>query len=75
MACGVLNIFDNNSNDLINGIVLLQIIPYFGIDCLQMAVEARCLKFLALPTVQNLVTDIWNGKISSKSGFKAALKV
>lgn len=75
MACGVLNVFDGTSDDLINGIILLQKIPFYGLDCLQIAVEARCLKFIALPSVQNLLTDIWNGKIESKSGFKAAIKV
>ncbi|CAF0758789.1 unnamed protein product [Brachionus calyciflorus] len=73
MACGVLNIFDNLSDDLINGIILLQKISYYDLECLRIAVEARCLKFIALPTVQNLLTDIWNGRLEHKDGIKASL--
>ena len=75
MSCQVLNIFDRSSDDLANGIILLQKIPYYNLDCLQMAVEAECMDFLSLPSVQNLLTDIWNGKIENKPGFKAKFKV
>lgn len=40
-----------------------------------MAVKAHCLKFIALSTVQNLLTDIWNGKVEAKSGLKASIYV
>jgi hypothetical protein len=36
MACNVLRLFDSASDDLINGVLLLQKIPYFKIDCLKM---------------------------------------
>ena len=75
MAIGVLNIFDSTTDDLINGVILLRKIPFFNLDCLQMAVEADCQKFVALSSVQNLLTDIWYGKVTSKSGAKASLKV
>lgn len=75
MSCQVLNIFDRSSDDLANGIILLQKIPYYNLDCLQMAVEAECMDFLSLPSVQNLLTDIWNGKIENKPGFKSKFKV
>ena len=75
MACGVLDIFDNLSDELINAVVLLQKIPYYDIDCLRMAVEAKCLKFIALPRVQNLLTDIWYGKMEEKNGIKATFLV
>lgn len=75
MACGVLEIFDSTSDDIVNGVILLQKIPYYSLDCLQMAVEAKCLKFIALSSVQNLLTDIWNGRIEIKSGLKGSIKV
>ena len=75
MAIGVLNIFDLNSDDLMNSIILLEKIPIYKMDCLQMAVKAKCLKFVSLPAVQNLITEIWNGNMSSKSGFKGNLKL
>jgi hypothetical protein len=42
MSIGVLNIFDKTTDDIINGVILLRKIPYFSLDCLQMAVEADC---------------------------------
>jgi hypothetical protein len=75
MAIGVLNLFDATTDDLINGVILLRKIPLYNLDCLQMAVEADCQKFVALTSVQNLLTGIWYGKVSSKSGVKATLKV
>ena len=75
MAIGVLNIFDATTDDLINGVILLRKIPFFNLDCLQMAVEADCKKFVSLSSVQNLLTDIWYGKIASTSGLKASFKV
>lgn len=75
MAIGVLNIFDATTDDLINGVILLRKIPFYNLDCLQMAVEAHCQKFVALSSVQNLLTDIWYGKLTQKSGIKASIKV
>jgi hypothetical protein len=42
---------------------------YNNLDCLQMADESNCLKFISLPSVQNLVSSVWNGQISYKSGL------
>ena len=51
MSIGVLNIFDSTTDDLINGVILLRKIPFYNLDCLQMAVEADCQKFVALSSV------------------------
>ena len=75
MAIGVMNIFDEASLDLINGVILLQKIPYYNMNCLEMASEARSQQFLSVTSVQNLLTEIWFGKIDFKSGFKSNLKV
>jgi hypothetical protein len=77
MACDVLSIFDSSMNEFMTSILLLQKIPYYnGLDCLQMAVEGECLKFVSQNSVQNLLTDLWNGKITgSKSGFFYYFKV
>ena len=74
MSIGVLNIFDSTTDDLINGVILLRKIPFYNLDCLQMAVEANCEKFVALSSVQNLLTDIWYGKVVYKAGIKAGIK-
>ena len=59
MAIGVLNIFDESTIDLINGVILLQQIPYFNMNCLEMASESRSQRFLSVASVQNLLTEIW----------------
>ena len=75
MAIGVLSIFDESSVDLINGVILLQVIPYYKLNCLEMASEANSQKFIALTSVQKLLTEIWFGKIAFKTGLLSNLKV
>ena len=75
LACGVMSKFDETSNNLANGVLLLQKIPYYKLNCLEMASEADCKKFIALPPVQNILNDIWIGKIQIDVGFKTDLKV
>ncbi len=36
MACNVLKIFDSKSENLINRYLLMQNVPYYGINCLTM---------------------------------------
>lgn len=76
MACEVLSIFDADSDDYMNGIILLQEVEcYNNLNCLQMAVEADCIHFISMPAVQNMITNIWNGQIAFKSSFSFTLKV
>jgi len=39
-----------------------------------MAVEGDCQKFVALSAVQNLLTDIWYGKIEINDGLQGKLQ-
>jgi hypothetical protein len=75
LAISVLNIFDLNSDKYNNGIILLRIVPFYGINSLEMAVEANCKKFVSQSSVQILITDIWNSRIHSTDSFKDSLKV
>ena len=75
MACDVITMLDIYTNDLTSGVILLQKIPHYGLDCLELAEEAKCLRFLSLYSVQNIITDIWHGKIEQKRGFKAIIAV
>ena len=38
MACNILKLLDSKSDDLINKYLLMQKIPYFGINCLKMGI-------------------------------------
>ena len=78
MACSVLRIFDDNKEDYMNGILLLQKVPYYGdMDCFQMAIqdEQICLQFISKQSVQNLISKLWHREWSSESGFKTSFKV
>jgi hypothetical protein len=75
MAIGVLKMIDEENEDIVIGMILLQKIPLYKMDCLKMSVEADCKRFVALATVQNLITNIWNGTINSKTGWKYKLDV
>jgi hypothetical protein len=75
MACDVITMLDIYTDDLTSGVILLQKIPHYGLDCLELAEEAKCLRFLSLYSVQNIITDIWHGKIEQKRGFKAIIAV
>lgn len=75
MACCVLNIFDNSTDDLNNSLILSQKNAYYNSNCLTLAFKANCLKFISLPTVQNFLTETWFGKIEIKKGLKATIYV
>jgi hypothetical protein len=59
-----------------NKLILLQKIPFYeDLDCLELAIQGNCKKFISLTCVQNLITEIWNGEVNVKGGFKGSLKV
>ena len=61
-----------------NGILLLQKVPYYGdMDCFQMAIqdEQICLQFISKQSVQNLISKLWHREWSSESGLKTSFKV
>ena len=77
-ACTVLKMFDENENDLMNGLVLLQKSSLYGdLDCFDMALQGDEVKFkfFSMPSVQTLLTNLWNGEVKIKSGLMNALKV
>lgn len=62
--------FYDTENSLINAILLLHNAPFYKVDCLRMAVVANCEEFISHPSIQKLLTDIWYGKMTQKSGIK-----
>jgi hypothetical protein len=75
MCVGLVNLFDNSLEDEINYKYLMMEVPIFGLSCLQIAVIGRRKKFVATALVQNLLTSVWNGKVSNKTDLKARFKV
>lgn len=70
-----MNEIDENSDFLTNALILLQSTPYYKLNCIELAAEADCKQFIALPSVQNLTNDIWNGRVVHLGGIKGDLKV
>ena len=50
-------------------------IKYFDLNILEMAELGDCKKFISQPTVQNILTSVWIGQESYKTGLKKTLKV
>ena len=50
-------------------------IKYFDLNILEMAELGDCKKFISQPTVQNMLTSVWIGQESYKTGLKKTLKV
>lgn len=76
MAIGVLRMIDaSTTNDNVIGVILLRTIPLYGNDVMTLAVEAECMRFVALNSVQKLITIIWTGSTVPKTGFAYKLKV
>ncbi len=77
MACNILEVFDEKSDDLTEGVLLLQKVPYFDLNCFDMAVQGKdsCQKFLSMTGVQNLLTNLWNGSVNLDDSFLSTVKV
>ena len=78
VACGIIKCFDEYSDELNFGILLLQKIPYYGyLDCLEMSMQGEdiCLKFISLTCIQNLVIKLWDGGWNSKYSLIKNLKI
>ena len=61
LAIGVLDIYDTNTEDEENIHILLDNIEFFQMTPLDMALIGDCKNFVSHPSVQNLLTKIWNG--------------
>jgi hypothetical protein len=75
LAINVLTIFDDYTDDRYNLDILMSKITYFNLNILQMAEIGDCKRFISQPTVQNILTSIWLGQESYKTGYRKTIKV
>jgi hypothetical protein len=75
VAISVIEIFDDNTEDEYNLDILMCKIKYFNLNILEMAELGDCKKFISQPTVQNILTSVWLGQESYKTGFTKTFKV
>lgn len=75
LANGVLDLFDKALDDEPNFYYLNNDISYFGFDCLKIAVVGDRQRFVASSCVQNFLTKLWHGEISTKKNTSTSIKV
>ena len=68
LACEVTKQFDkHSSSSLTTAVLLFQKIEHFkNMDCIELAMKGKCLKFTSLPCVQRIADILWYGKDDSK---------
>jgi len=71
-----MNIFDNNTRDLMNYHLMKTKVPFFqNCELLEFAVQCECKNFVALESIQNVITELWYGQLIHKAGTRFRLKV
>ena len=45
-------------------------LKYLGHNCLELAEDGNCLKFMSTPTVQNWIETFWYGKIGKCNNLR-----
>lgn len=75
MSVALINMFDEALDDEDNYTHLLDEVSIFGLNCLELAVIGKRMKFVSTTLVQNLLTEIWNGNVINKTDIKSRLKV
>jgi hypothetical protein len=48
---------------VVDDVLIIRYIKEYGLDCLELAVECKCKKFLSSPIVQSNLNNIWRGSI------------
>ncbi len=62
MAIGTLKVYDKNTRDNVIDVLVIRFIEHFKMDCLELAVDFECKRFVSNTTVQTILDNIWNGK-------------
>jgi hypothetical protein len=62
MAIGVLEIFDKNTSEAVDDVLIIRYIRQLEIDHLELAYICKCKKFMSNSLVQRVLDNIWTGK-------------
>ena len=63
MAIDVLKIFEKNTTENVEDVLVVRFLDDFGMDCIELAILCKCERFISHTTVQNILETIWKGKI------------
>lgn len=71
MACKLVSKLESKPHIEIYHSLLFNEIPEYNMTPIDLAVEVRSLKFIALPAIQNLIDKIWKGDDLMNKSFDA----
>ena len=67
LAVGVLRIYDKNTRECVNDVLVIRYIRDLEMDSLELAVHCKCDRFVSNSTVQSILDNIWRGKTNDTS--------
>ena len=62
MAIGIIEVFDKNTTEAVDDVLIIRYIRQLKMDHLELAFICKCSKFLSNNLVQRVLNDIWKGK-------------
>ncbi len=62
MAIGVLKVYDKNTRENVNDVLVIRYIRHLEMDSLELAVRCKCKRFVSNTTVQSILDNIWEGR-------------
>ena len=54
MAIDVLKIFEKNTTEMVEDVLIVRFLEDFGMDCIELAIICKCENFISHTTVQNI---------------------
>lgn len=64
MALHLLTVFPENRTD---SVLLVRYLKHLKLDCIELAVECGCEKFVSSINIQNVLENIWSGKLGDSN--------
>ena len=55
----MIKVFERNTREVVSDVLIRRYIKEYGMDCLQLAVECKCEKFVSSSVVQRSLNYIW----------------
>ncbi len=69
MAIGVIEVFDKNTSENVDDVLIIRCIRQLDIDHLELAYICKCKKFISNSLVQRVLDKTWTGKKPFKDDY------
>ncbi len=74
LAIGILDVYDQHTTDNVRDVLVIRYLDFIEMDCLELAVDCKCERFLAHRVVQKTMDELWKGE-SLKSTSEVFIKL